>query len=251
MNYDSINKAVVDKFIAHYANTDQLGLSSGRAGIALLCFLMACREENNDYYWGLGEKHLLYLSQHVYEVQNISFTNGLLGIGWLLEFITQARGTEYDYTDILEEIDNVIYKQVTFHRNLPFSLDNGYIGCYFYLYYRLKGTRKGMSFYEELALKECIVLVMGRLYQEMQKGEEGALTIYDWLQCHILTGQFRLLQIQDTITRNILIETRKKLSTNGKVVHRKIHLEESCTLLDALHYLVMQTDGYRVLSNFL
>lgn len=48
MNYDSINKAVVDKFIAHYANTDQLGLSSGRAGIALLCFLMACREENND-----------------------------------------------------------------------------------------------------------------------------------------------------------------------------------------------------------
>lgn len=59
MNYDSINKAVVDKFIAHYANTDQLGLSSGRAGIALLCFLMAFREENNDYYWALHIKSTL------------------------------------------------------------------------------------------------------------------------------------------------------------------------------------------------
>lgn len=250
MRYDNINKDIIDEILVRNANVDSLGLATGRAGIAFLCFLMG-KYSGSVEYFTKGREHLDYLFAHIYEISDLSFVDGLAGAGWTLEFAVQSGWYVNEGHDLLlEEVDDIIYKHITFHRNFPLSLDKGYIGYYFYLYYRLKRNRKEANFYRSLALKECTIWVMGKLYNEMLQGDKAKLTEKDWLHCHILTGKFRSLKIQDNITADMLAETQKMLL---KIPRQSLESREikNWGLLDALRSLLRQTNGYFSLSRFI
>lgn len=187
--------------------TEQLGLFSGRAGLALICNLLA---DENVAYKQMATKHIHYLAEHVYEAPSMTFSEGLLGIGWTFEFLTQNQYIDTSYDRLLMEIDDIIYKWVTFHGTSSFSLDNGYIGCFMYLYYRLKGNRI-RDRYKELALKECTILTMGRIYQETKKQEQALLSDKEWIQIHILASKFKNLNLQNHIAIDLLFQTQKRV----------------------------------------
>lgn len=266
------------------SETERLGLLTGRAGLALLSFLSSGKTtggekreaaarrvpysfpadgERNSEEYAAARRHLSYLVEHVYEAESLSFSEGLLGIGWLLEFLTQEQYIAPEYDSVLKEIDDLVYRWVAFRTSLPMTLDTGYIGCFLYFYYRLKGRGRSLTFYQELALKECLILVVGRLYKEARKQDKAVFTGPAWLQIHLLAAKFALLHIQDKIARKLLEETVGWLRRHPEIVRsspaaffsccgpeRKCLAKTSGGFLPAALRAALRRNGYLVPSRF-
>lgn len=158
------------------------------------------------------EKRLLkYLLEHIYNTPSLSFKNGLTGTGWILAFLFENNHNHFNYQHILTEIDDIVYKWVILDKNLSFSIEYGYLGilCYFYL--RLKKWHG--SYYQELALKECSIIILGRLLHEAQKQNQAKLSPIEWIVLQILAMLFKRLQLQKNLPKKILQETHKQIPT--------------------------------------
>jgi hypothetical protein len=101
--------------------TDNLGLLNGKMGIAIFFFQYARYTGNKVYKDFAGE-----LIDEIYgEINNstpLGFANGLMGIGWGIEYLVRNGYLEADTDEALAEIDNAVYRS-SLHR--PFLLDNG------------------------------------------------------------------------------------------------------------------------------
>jgi hypothetical protein len=101
--------------------TDNLGLLNGKMGIAIFFYQYARYTGNKVYEDYAGE-----LIDEIYEEINnstpVGFSNGLMGIGWGIEYLVRNGYLEADTDEALAEIDNAVYRS-SLHR--PFLLDNG------------------------------------------------------------------------------------------------------------------------------
>lgn len=231
----------INNIVTEYEHTEDLGLFPGRAGLALLCFLLSDKEKT---YKQIALTHVHYLSEHIYEIPSLSFSDGLTGIGWALEFLIQNRYIGSSYDNLLAEIDDIIYKGITFHGISSFSLDDGYTGCFIYLYYRLKGNRIKVP-YKELALTECTILAAGRIYKETLKQEKAAFTPQEWLLIHIFGRKFRALNIQDKIMTDLLKQTRNRLTGN---LHKVPDPNNDQTISYALYKTFKENSSHLILN---
>jgi hypothetical protein len=106
-------------------------------GIAIFFYQYARYTGNKVYEDYAGE-----LIDEIYEEINnntpVGFANGLMGIGWGIEYLVRNGYLEADTDEALAEIDNAVYRS-SLHR--PFLLDNGDDLFGYGLYYvtRLKG----------------------------------------------------------------------------------------------------------------
>lgn len=223
-------------------NTTNLGLYFGRAGLTLICFSLS---EFEVEYRKQALNHLDYLIKSVYEVSSLSFSNGLLGIGWMVEFITQNHYISPIYDSLLEEIDDIIYKWINFHGLSSYKLDEGYLGCLLYFCYRIKGNRISLP-YKELALMECIVIICSRLYREAQKQEKASFSNKEWLQLHLLAGFYQRLNIHRHIASDIMKETKKMVKNNRE----NLDISEFNSIRMVLHYLFHKSNKHRVIMNY-
>ena len=231
-----------NNILAQYEDSTSLGLENGRCGLVLLTFLLSEKDERDK------EKaftHLNYLLEHVYESTSLSFNEGLMGIGWTLEFLTQNQYISNSCDSLLHEIDDIIYKWVNFHQLDSFSLNNGYIGTLLYFCYRLRGDRI-LSPNRELALKECTVRILGKLYAEAKKQTNARFTETGWRQLHVLTGIFRKLNIQNHITTDLLRITQNMVKQGNYICQQQIDV----TLINIIHSLSDTSKKYKILKNF-
>lgn len=226
----------------YYENTLCLGLLNGRCGLVLLGFLLA---EKNEIYKVTTLTHLEYLLTHVYESSSLSFGEGLLGIGWTLEFLVQNHFISNFNEDLLQEIDDVIYKWVNFNGMKSFSMNDGYLGCLLYFCYRLKGNRISMP-YRELALKECTIRILGRLYSEVKKQSAAQLSDMEWRQLHVLAGMFKNMNIQNHITSDLLKETKYKVKPTKYCCKSYSNLD----LMKQIYLLFEKSCKNKVVKNF-
>ena len=101
--------------------TENLGLLNGKTGIAIFFYQYARYTGNKVYGDYAGE-----LIDEIYEEINnstpIGFANGLMGIGWGIEYLARNGYVDADTDEALAEIDNAVYRG-SLHR--PFLLDNG------------------------------------------------------------------------------------------------------------------------------
>ena len=88
-----------------YGNSTCIGLTNGRCGLVLLAFLLS---EKDEAYKKKASIHLDYLLQHVYESSSLSFCEGLLGIGWALEFLTQNQYISTSYDRLSQVVINIV-----------------------------------------------------------------------------------------------------------------------------------------------
>lgn len=70
-----------------------------------------------------------------------SFSNGLSGIGWGIEYLIQHKLVEGESVEISEEIDHKIMETDP-KRILDFSLETGFEGLLLYILYHLQGIIK-------------------------------------------------------------------------------------------------------------
>lgn len=231
-----------NNILDEYGNSTCLGLENGRCGLALLTFLLS---EKDEKYKEKALEHLAYLMEHVYESSSLSFKEGLLGIGWTIEFLTQNRYIS-DYNDVLLlEIDDIIYKWVNFHKLSSFALNDGYIGVLLYLCYRLKGNRIIIP-NRELALKECTVRVLGKLYMEARKQTEARFSELEWRQLHLLAGLFRRMRIHKRLGDDVLAETQKMV----KRFPLQWNFPQKSSLISMLCFLFARSKRNSVVRNF-
>lgn len=225
-----------------YGNSTCIGLTNGRCGLVLLAFLLS---EKDEAYKKKASIHLDYLLQHVYESSSLSFSEGLLGIGWTLEFLTQNQYISTSYDNLLSDIDDIIYKWVNFHGVNTVSIDNGYLGCLLYLCYRLKGRRISTP-YRELSLKECTIRILGKIYSETKRQEMRPFTGIEWRQLHVLVGLFKRMNIQNHITTDLLKVTRGMT----KQTNYKFSPRNDFNLMERICLLFATSKRYRVVKNF-
>lgn len=92
-----------------------IGLFYGEMGIVVYLLNRSC---NNDI---LVEKLLEDIYDRVKDVDILSIDCGLLGIGLGLNYICKTKGNDSDIDDVLEDIDNKVFKRVVYNNTVPIA----------------------------------------------------------------------------------------------------------------------------------
>ena len=132
-----INKFI--KFISENKNNSQ-GLLTGNAGQAL--FLCLVSRKMNDVNAEQLADNLIdevfdYLEKNK-KFTPVTFGDGLAGVGWCVEYLVEHKFCDGDTDHILEDIDNAVFRVIHEQIQLPLNLQQGLIGCLFYVISRLK-----------------------------------------------------------------------------------------------------------------
>jgi len=150
-------------------------LVNGHTGMAIVYYLLA--RQTGDA--SLAEKGLQLLdrvSETGVPGGDISFANGLTGIGWAIEWLAQNELMEETNTDeILEPIDSVLYNAVCFSRDDNSTLSHGTLGKIAYFLKRALSRNPNTNRYKAIGHLECLILSLDDLAEKV--GE--ALTIPD------------------------------------------------------------------------
>jgi lanthionine synthetase-like protein len=121
-------KGQVDNRLQRIANVlmlnasfiDNLGFLNGKVGISIF-FYQYSRYTGNKVYTDYADE----LIDEIYEEININtpidFANGLIGIGWGIEYLVREKYIDADRDEVLEEIDNDVHKYLA---SWPDSLKN-------------------------------------------------------------------------------------------------------------------------------
>ena len=141
---------------------NDMGLWYGQMGVALAISSYA-RYTNNQIYLDATSFLLSNIMKNINHCRTLSFSSGILGIGWGIEHLLQQEFIEGEGIDICESIDRSIM-EISPNRILDLSLENGIMGLLHYVIYHLQGALKTGSelpfdeeYFSELH-KLCIAL---------------------------------------------------------------------------------------------
>ena len=113
----TILKGKIDARLQRIANvlllnasfTNNIGLLNGKMGIAIFFYHYSRHTENK-----LFEDYAGDLIDEIYKEINTStpvdFANGLMGIGWGIEYLVREKFLEADTDDVLSDIDNIVFR---------------------------------------------------------------------------------------------------------------------------------------------
>lgn len=150
------------------------GLYDGKMGLCIAHFLYGTHANDAK----ATEKALALLdevAENIAEVDGYGFHNGLLGIGWAIEFLAQNNFIELNTDDFLADLDDEVYKLIMYSRAPSIHLNTGTLGRILYLYRRLTNKNPDTNFYKEVCNKECMVLLIDELYERLISAEDAIL----------------------------------------------------------------------------
>lgn len=173
MVVEKINYSVLAKEIINTKDNDACGLYNGKSGKAILLYLISKSSSDNQIRASALEM-LNSVSDTIAGEEQLSFENGLTGIGWAVEWIAQNRFLEINTNDILEEIDDTIYKSVVFGSDKNISLANGTLGKLLFFLSRYRSKNPNTHRLKNIFHEECLVLLSDDLYEKLL-GDAGVL----------------------------------------------------------------------------
>lgn len=116
------------------------GLLVGHAGVCLFLYQVYRKTGLSKF-----EEAADLMLDNILEKQTImssaNFRDGLAGIGWGIEYLLQNHYCEADSNNILEDVDNLIFKAVHENRIPLLTINDGLCGYLFYLNSRIKNER--------------------------------------------------------------------------------------------------------------
>ncbi|SHF77629.1 glycoside hydrolase family protein [Pedobacter caeni] len=148
----------------------KLGLADGLAGSILLNFLIShnngCLKSRER-----GESQLDKLTDHIDSTEDISFANGLMGIGWLIEFCAQNNLLYINSDQILEDIEDIIYR----HTLTKIYCKQIEVDKFLELinYYQIRSLSRNQNevFYRKMPIFKLLNTLVNRLCKEILIGE--------------------------------------------------------------------------------
>ena len=127
-----------------------------------LFFYHLSRQTNNPEYEKIADGLLDQVFANLSTTVSTDFENGLAGIGWGIEYLVQNQFAEGNTDEILEEVDNRVFRVLN-EENIPtFELGNGLTGFLFYLISRLKNNSNPPSFASRIN-RELLILTINKL----------------------------------------------------------------------------------------
>lgn len=141
-----------------YNNSD-IGLNHGLAGEAFLYLIMG-KKTGNKILQMHGELALDSVGSKLANYSDFSFSNGIVGIGWMIEFCAQNGLLKIDSDDILEDVDDKIYQVtlITLSKNLAEFTEILDLITYYEL--RLLKKNSGAHYYRRFTHLECLILLI-------------------------------------------------------------------------------------------
>lgn len=137
------------------------GLFHGNIGLSILFYHLSRNSNKLEY-----EQHADELLDKIFANLSVSaiadFENGLAGIGWCIEYLVQNDFAEGDTDEILEEVDNKVFKTLNEESITSFELGNGLTGYLFYLISRLKKPANPSSMAQRIN-RELLILTINKL----------------------------------------------------------------------------------------
>lgn len=134
-----------------------IGLMHGKMGISIFFFHLAGQIKNQIYEDYAGE-----LIDEIYEEISVNtscdFENGLAGIGLGIEYLTMNGFIEADTDEVLEEFDNRIIHEITYHAPDDADILQGISGYIIYFFKRIKNGSKKKSALKRALLKTVLLL---------------------------------------------------------------------------------------------
>jgi len=137
------------------------GLLLGNTGLCILYYHIS-RQTHNSEYEKLADDMLDKAFSNLATSVPVYFENGLAGIGWGIEYLVQNGFAEGDTDEILEEVDNKVFKALIEENLTSFELGNGLAGYLFYLISRLKDKPVPPSMAQRIN-KELLILTINKI----------------------------------------------------------------------------------------
>jgi len=159
VNQDFINKELIMKIINNSSSMRSNGLFNGKMGVAILLYNLASENEEID-----PSSLVLDVINEINYDLSFDFDNGIVGIGWGLEYLFQNDYIEGDIERILKEFDK--YLLAFFYKpDLTIDLRKGLIGIGFYLIKRVDNSRNQTN--TKLINKQWLALLVQRIIIEL------------------------------------------------------------------------------------
>lgn len=136
---------------------DNLGLLNGKMGIAIF-FYHYSRYTDNEVYETYAGELIDEIFEEINQVTPVDFANGLTGIGWGIEYLAQNGFVEADTDEVLEELDQAIYK-ARLNRPILIEKSNDLFGFGFYYLSRLYGHEKDDENLKTLMKKHHLIFL--------------------------------------------------------------------------------------------
>ncbi len=160
MIYKNIAKIIHQKELIN----DQ-SLLHGNTGLSVLFYHLAKKTGLSEY-----QKTADDLIEVVFKNLNSSspsdFESGMAGIGWGVEYLIQNNFVEGDSDDILEEVDNKVFKVLNEESINSLEVSNGLTGYLLYLISRLKNKSPYSSMPQQIN-RELLILTINRIYENL------------------------------------------------------------------------------------
>lgn len=150
------------------AAVESLGLYNGKTGLAL-CYNTLYAFSNLEVDREIAFFLMDDVCNNIDKVSSLSFSDGLLGIGWGMSAIQSDIRVNANVKALLTNIDNYIYQNVTSRSSSDFSLESGAIGKAFYLYQHLLSDSQ-VAYYRYIAQKECLLLLVTEIVGYLNDG---------------------------------------------------------------------------------
>lgn len=143
------------------------GIFDGSAGMAIVTGILY-QQTQDSLFKSIFQNHLNKISENIEMVKDNGFKNGLAGIGWSIEWLSQNKILEGINTDeILEDFDDLLYKTVVFTNNNDFTILYGNLGLFKYFHARCGSKNKGTHRYRKIVNQECLSILEDRVRQHL------------------------------------------------------------------------------------
>jgi lantibiotic modifying enzyme len=144
---------------------DNLGLLHGKMGIAIYFFHLA-RETKNQIYEDYAGELIDEIYDEISAKTAVDFENGLAGIGWGIEYLVDNGFIDADTNEVLEDFDNRIIHEITYHSPENADILKGISG---YIVYFIKRIKKGSE--KKPALKRALLKAILLLQKYIDKND--------------------------------------------------------------------------------
>ncbi|MDR6804555.1 hypothetical protein J2Y45_001824 [Dyadobacter sp. BE34] len=187
------------------------GLYSGKAGGVILCYLQKTiyPQANLDEF---ATDILNGISDDIADCANLSFSDGLAGIGWGIEWLAQNKFIDINTDEILSDFDDTMYKSVIFSGTRSLSLSTGTLGRLIYFIKRFNSKNQGTHRFRRIPIRECIVLLSDEVLDKLQaiaslplgKQVLGENTLVDLGHAFVILNELSAMKINSTSVQHSL-----------------------------------------------
>jgi len=150
----TLEQQVIHQLLLRSSIERDIGLYNGKMGL-ILFFYHYFKANNKAVFEDTANELMEELEEDIHVGLTISFSSGLSGIGWGIEYLIQNNFVEGDSLEVCEEIDKKIMEKDP-RRITDYSLETGLEGLLHYVLAHIKGVMAQHSKlpFDEIYLKD-------------------------------------------------------------------------------------------------